>query len=110
MLDRNGKREQVRDALTNVMQRPIGVTVRDRPQRRAAVRSARCRCRSASTTAAPPQQSRNRRSNSVLNRGSGGPAPPPPPREPDPQAAPVQRVTPELVEKHPLDAAAGEGA
>jgi DNA polymerase III gamma/tau subunit len=84
MLDRNGKREQVRDALTNVMQRPIGVTFEVDPNAAPVEPPAR------PNTPAPPQQQQPPQARR--------PAPPPPPREPDPPAAPVQRVTPELVE------------
>jgi hypothetical protein len=90
MLDRNGKREQVRDALTNVMQRPIGVTFEIDPNAApVAPRTAAMAAAAAPSAPSPNQQQPQSRR----------PAPPPPPpREPDPPAAPVQRVTPELVE------------
>jgi hypothetical protein len=88
MLDRKGKREQVRDALTSVMQRPIGVTFEIDVNAVPAAPAAPV-ANTAPATAATPQAP-------VAPRRAA--APPPPPREPDPPAAPVQRVTPELVE------------
>jgi DNA polymerase-3 subunit gamma/tau len=95
MLDRNGKREQVRDALTNVMQRPIGVTFEIDPSAPPAAPAPSAPAAALASSASPPQQQQHQ----LQGRRPVPPSsPPPPPREPDPPAAPVQRVTPELVE------------
>jgi DNA polymerase-3 subunit gamma/tau len=80
MLDRNGKKDVVRDALSNLLQRPVGVAFEiDAEVAPAAPGPA---APAAGRPAPPPRR----------------PAPPPPPRE-EPPSAPVQRVTPEMVEQ-----------
>ena len=82
MLDRNGKKDLVRDAMSNLLRRPVGVTfeVDAEPESPAAPSAAQ-----AARPAPQPPQARR-------------PAPPPP-REPEAPPAPVQRVTPEMVEQ-----------
>ena len=81
MLDRNGKKDLVRNAISALLQRPVGVTFEVDAE--------------AESPAAPAA----RASRAVPRRRSARRPAPPPPREPDPPPAPVQRVTPEMVEQ-----------
>jgi DNA polymerase-3 subunit gamma/tau len=79
MLDRNGKKDLVRDAMSNLLGRNVGVAFE--------IDAEGAGVPAPTATATAPRPAARR------------PALPLPPREPEPPSAPLQRVTPEMVEQ-----------
>jgi DNA polymerase-3 subunit gamma/tau len=82
MFDKNGKKEQVRDAITKVLNQQVGVAFEIGPEPAPSAAPAAPEAAPRPRTAAPPST----------------PAPPPPPAAPAAPPAPSIRITPELVQ------------